>query len=384
MFRMLLVMVLAIGSLAEAQTTREQRIDGLFDVIDENAVGFDPSTSQFHMAAQALIYVGREDLFREFVEQAPFLDRSNDCPVTGTLADFRDTVIDGAAQTRIVIVNEAHTNARHRLLPAELASWLAPLGYRYFAAETFSAESLEMRSENEVLAGTGTYSFEPIFARSLRQIADLEYSFVAYEQRSDQRTGDHSDMVSRIHEREIAQTQNLIAAVFDHDPDARVLIHVGHAHVLERPHVGRDGSETRWFANRLAEATGIDPITIDQTECAADSTISFANGSETRKSGLVDHFIAHPPVEFERNRPTWRREIGDIDTDIPAEFLSDSERIIVEAHPAGGSTEEVAIDRLMLFPGEDIPLLLPPGRYDLRSWTADGLLGGPVEITVGE
>lgn len=384
MVRFGLVLALAISFLVEAQTTPEQRFRQFFDDITEEAVDLDPSTPEFHMAAQALIYVGREDLFRNYVERAPFLDHGDECPAIGTLAEFRETLVEEAARTRIVIVNEAHTNARHRLLPGILAEWLVPLGYQYFAAETFLAEGLERRPENAVTVGMGTYSFEPVFGRTLRQIEGMGYAFVAYEMTMEQRPEAEVFQADPVNTRETIQAANLVEFLAEH-PEARILIHVGHSHLFEAPQPGYQGRpESRWMANRVRELTGIDPVTISQTQCRSAVGTLVVDGRETRTAGFVDHFIGHPPLEFERNRPTWRREIGDIDTDIPAELLSESERIIVEAHPVGVSPEEVAIDRLMLLPGEDIPLLLPPGRYDLRSYTSEGLLAGPIEVSVGE
>ncbi len=51
--------------------------------------------------------------------------------------------------------------------------------------------------------------------------------------------------------------------------------------------------------------------------------------------------------------------------DIPKELLSDKTRVLIEARNTGEPPEAVPIDRVLLWPGETRPLLLPVGSYDL-------------------
>ncbi|WP_420433568.1 hypothetical protein [Hyphobacterium sp.] len=387
MFRIIGLVLVAMvePSAASAQWTAEQRLLSMFEWIPEDLDSLDPEDiSLYQRPIQGFGFVGREDIAESMLENAPSLTSTEACPERGTVADFLEQLEAEAADTRIVMLNESHFEPRHRLLVVQIAERLVEQGYEFFAAETFNIWVAEGRAPGSVPYNIGAYSYEPVYARMLRRIDELYLTTLAYEQTPEQVPENPETWEERINARETAQAANMMDALFDHDQDAKVIIFVGGGHLFEQPVNNEGREEVRWFGNRLAEATGVNHVTIYQTKCSSEGTTVWADGSETNISHQVDHFIAHPPVEFERNRPTWRREIGDIDTDIPAELLSESERVIVEAHPAGGSTEEVAIDRLMLFPGEDIPLLLPPGRYDVRSWTADGLLGGPVEISVGD
>ena len=45
-------------------------------------------------------------------------------------------IVDLAADTRIVIINEAHDRPQHREFIRRLATRLAPLGYTHFAGES--------------------------------------------------------------------------------------------------------------------------------------------------------------------------------------------------------------------------------------------------------
>jgi hypothetical protein len=379
-----LVLVLAIAPDAKAQWTAEQRLLSLFDQIPDQLDSIAADDPMLQMAAQMLTVVGREDLSVAAMTQSVGHREIALCPETNALDSFWESIIEDANRTQIVMINESHFEPRHRVIVGQLAERLIHEGYTYYAAETLQRSVYDDLFGGEIRFNSGSYSYEPIFARILRAIYASGFRLEAYEQLPGQHVENPPTYIDRIHAREIAQTENLIAAIFGHDADARVLIHVGHSHVMETPRPTRGEQEIRWFANRLAEATGIDPVTIEQTYCRSETVSTGADGSATSISGAVDYFIAHPAIEFDRNRPTWRREIGDVDTEIPTELRSDNQRVIVEAHPVGMPTEEVAIDRVMLWPDDDIPLLLPPGRYDLRSFTSEGLLAGPVEVTVSE
>jgi hypothetical protein len=41
----------------------------------------------------------------------------------------------------------------------------------------------------------------------------------------------------------------------------------------------------------------------------------------------------------------------------------------------------IPVERLMLYPGETLPLLLPEGEWVLTAWTEDGPLGEPVTVS---
>lgn len=380
----IVVLVLAFPSGASAQWTAEQQMLNLFEMIPEDLESLDPEDNSYQNPIQILNWVGREDIAEAMLENVPTLLRTESCPEVGTLPEFLELLVEDARQTQIVMLNESHFDPRHRRIALLIAERLAEEGYQFFAAETFNINVAEGRAIGSVPYNIGAYSYEPIYARMVRGVDQAGLATLAYEQRRDQVPENPETWEARINARETAQAANLMDALFDHDPAANIFIYVGGGHLYEEP-MSREGREdVRWFGNRLAEATGINPVTIMQSKCRSQGETTWVDGSQTSIAGQVDHFIAHPPLEFDRHRPTWRREIGDIDTEIPTALLSDNERIIIEAHPAGGDISEVAIDRLMVFPGEDIPLLLPPGRYDVRSWTAEGLLAGPIEVIVSE
>lgn len=124
-----------------------------------------------------------------------------------------------------------------------------------------------------------------------------------------------------------------------------------------------------WMAARLKAKTGIDPLTIDQTECESPSeTPSLAKLEDRMPPGAFDLVVAHPRKTFERGRPTWRLASGAQLVDLPAQLADRTARMIVEARFADEPADAVPVDRLLLWPGESIPLVLPPGEFRVSAY----------------
>jgi hypothetical protein len=343
--------------------------------------GWRPEGMEGAVAMQMLPLAGREDLVARF---APGAFRHASCPplagepLAELAADARDA--------QIVIVNEAHDQPLHRWVIRELGLALADR-FDVFAAETFVHEEIDERESGRISDRLGSYADEPIFGRELRALDRAGYRFVAYEIRAGQRAAQDAPMVDRVVTREEAQAENLIAAVLTDEPDARIVVHVGYSHALEAA-VNNFEREIEWFAARLKRKTGIDLLTISQTHCSLDEQggnawdgLRLADGAgAVEREGAIDRFLAHPPLQFEAGRPAWRRAVGDVEVPVPEALRSDDQRVIVEARAPQEAFDEVPVDRLLLYPGESLPLLLPPGRWRLTAWTGDGALGDPVVV----
>lgn len=325
-------------------------------------------------------FVGREQFYME--KQIASLPEC--APLK---ADPLKLIAQRAQQTNIVIINENHSSPLDRHFVSQVLKILRRQGYAIYAAETFT------RFENiihpEVLGSDGWYSNEPTFGQTIRIAKGLGYSLVAYEETQAQRkagppdTPNSSQGSSR---REQSQTDNLMSGIFMSHPDAKVIIHVGHGHVRERTQAGDQGFVA--MAQRLKMATDKDPLTISQTSCRSATGRDVIAESFQRPDGAtgefpVDLYIGHPIPVFTDGRPEWRRQIGQKSVAVPREFLDRPERVIVEARPLKASLATVPVDRVLLFPGEHLPLLLPPGRYRVDGFGESGRLDqAPVSITV--
>lgn len=313
--------------------------------------------------------------------------------------DAIEAIIEAARNTRIVILNEAHNVSGHRAFAAKVMRALRPLGYDWFAAETFTPPQPEpyvriggYARGAPFLASYGYYTRDPVFAETVREAARLGYRFSDYEQRFDQGAPDDADGATQIATREEAQADNLIANVLSAHPEARVFVFVGYSHAMEK--AGRGGT---WFAARLKAKTGVDPLTIEQSmnwpaiapendaphvaavlaRFAPEAPIVVAKGGESIASpnyaGQMDLSVFHPRMAPVAGRPGWlavdpeRRRVA-----IKVPPLD--ERVLIQALPMGEGTAGPPSDHYLLQPGaSEATFFLHPGRYFFRQETASGI-----------
>ena len=285
-----------------------------------------------------------------------------------------DAIVARADRHRVVIINESHSVTRHRELIRQLLPRLRALGFTTYAAETFAHgdEGTDpvalFAAKPWVNQNEGYYLREPVFGRLVRQAKGLGYRLAAYEERSSQSAPEGAGRGERIRARETAQAENLAAIVAQMAPEERLVVHVGYSHASEVP-VSRDGgSSDTWMAARLKALTGIDPLTLSQTVCShPDEEPFLAQSPDDAPPGVFDLVVSHPVAMFREYRTRWRRDGPDIAVEIPQALRPTSQPVVIEAFAAGDPMDAVPIDRVYAEPGEDVPLLLPPGDYTVRA-----------------
>lgn len=312
--------------------------------------------------AQMLPAVGREDIQMTMEDR---LMLAGTCPLANEQnVTALDHIVELAGKTSIVIVNEAHDFPWHREFVAKIATRLRIEGYEYFAAEDFALNINDHPNEAFARLDSGFYSAEPVYGSLIRVVKKLDYILVPYEHKRSRDSGTDETMAERVTSREEGQANNLIARIFEKNADAKVLIYVGTSHAAEVPIPFFNHSMMSWMAARLKEKTGIDPLTIDQVYCQSSTDdIQLAQATDRMPAGTFDVAVAFPAVTFSRGRAEWRLASGVKLVELPAELGTITERVIVEARFADEPIEAVPVDRLLLAPGEDVPLLLPPGQF---------------------
>lgn len=324
----------------------------------------DPAQLANEMNHQPLAHFGRSDLFAAY---SGFHSRQT-CSRDETILSRAD-LLARAAQTRVVIINEAHSAPWHRATTADLLGSLRELGFTHFAAETFARQGpggedpIETSTAAYARRGEGTY-FEPVFGMLVREAKALGYQMVAYEEPHDASTFD-LPRKEQIRRREAAQAAEL-ARLLEADPDARILVHVGHGHVREEPVDQGDGTSEKWMAARLKDATGIDPLTISQTNCsgAAGSGNRIIEVPEDIRGDVgVDLSIETAPEDDFRVRPEGAMEVR-----IPPSWRTGDGWTLVEARRADEPDDAIPVDHLAVHATEtDTKVLyLPPGEYRIR------------------
>jgi hypothetical protein len=335
---------------------------------------------------QQLAMVGRDDLIVDLLYSPATRPPCEPLRRSGKIVDPLSEIIARAkASGRIVMLNEAHDDAQTRVLIMQVMKPLHDLGFSVYAAETFM-RSVGSRSPRWPLLTDGFYSYEPTFGEVLRLARRLDFEFVPYEADAPPKAPE-TDVAARIAERETIQSSNIMNRILVPKPRAKVFIHVGHHHLIEEPvKRGRLGGENRWMANRLKEASGIDPFTVDQTtfQSPIDQPVVCAlNSDADKKRALaVDLTVGLPKPIMANHRPNWRRALGQIDVPIPNSLLKTSAWSIVEARYASEPAEAIPADRVLLVRGENLPLLLKPGKYRVETWTRETGWSAAVEVLV--
>ncbi len=224
-----------------------------------------------------------------------------------------DYIANKAKTEKIIIINEAHQQPMHRVFTESLLQSLYDNGFRYIGLETISYffDTLYNVRKYPTLA-TGVYSKEPQYGNLIRRALEIGYIVFPYEK---QGTTDRN-------QREIQQANN-INKILLKDSTAKILIHCGFGHVCESYF-----SKTIEYvmAGRLKNLTGIDPLTINQTELTESGNPDFENPyykqinldydavfvdstGQTfygnRRYKRVDMVVYHPRTKWIYGRPNW-------------------------------------------------------------------------------
>lgn len=326
-------------------------------------------------------------------------------------ANAADVITELASDRRTVLVNEAHHDAHTRQLTLALLPRLRALGFNYFAAEVLVDEDAALMQRGYPTMTSGTeYLREPSYGDIVRMALKLGYTVVSY----DVDRGTTQD-------RETGQASNLYKKVFAKDPNARLFIHAGYAHIDKAK--GRLGS-TIPMAMQLQKLTGIEPLSVDQTqfreqipsepdayqqlikEFSPDSPVVLVNRT-TRKPwsaqpDLYDVNVILPPtgqgaVESGYTQPativhdmvrTQSMLAHYVNTQRPEWLTLHNERFpytintalckvttpcVVDAHYIDESNDAIAADRYAFIQGDTASkLYLRPGSYRLRAWDIRG------------
>jgi hypothetical protein len=162
-----------------------------------------------------------------------------------------DVILEMAKDRKAVFFNEAHSAPITRTLTIQLLAKLREMGFNYFAAETLYDTDKNLNTRKYPNAETGFYTNEPLYGEMVRTALRLGYKVVAYDAEN-AGVGDP---------RERAGAQNLVDRVLKKDPNARLVVNAGFAHVQKSgKYLG--GTSMGDFFHRIS---GIDPLTIEQT-----------------------------------------------------------------------------------------------------------------------
>lgn len=304
-----------------------------------------------------------------------------------------ETIRAAADGHRVVMINEAHNVSRNRAFTTELISALHEDGFTIFAAEGFNTGTAALMEEHGYPQhGMSAYIQDPFFAGMMREAHRLGMTLAYYEEQPEQSCLPECTANERSQGRELNQARNL-AAVVEENPDARIIVHVGYAHLAE---TANEYTGNLLMGGHFARLTGLDPLTIDQfrgtprvmpshdQEMAflsenypiSEPTIYYdVSGEPYRLADYADLTVIHPTLPDIYGRPGWIGMSGYRHPyQISSAELPDVRPIVLMAHMEGEPDEAIPVDQLIVEAGDAGPttLMLPIGRYRLSAQQLDG------------
>lgn len=225
----------------------------------------------------------------------------------------QDRILAEAKNRRLLILNEAHYMAPHRLFVLSMLKELRAMGYTHLGLEALNHDDSLLNQRKYAVTQTGLYTHEPAFGRLIREALELGFVLFAYEQR-------FNDSLQQQQGRELAQAMN-VKMVMDASPKARIVLLCGYDHAVEDTLRGFMGLP---MAGQLKQLTGEDPFTVDQTALSeyhvvgsryrklmdltysalfVDSVGQYFNSANPAKR--IDCHVYHPNTVYVKNRPSW-------------------------------------------------------------------------------
>ena len=321
-----------------------------------------------------------------------------------------DAILALTKDRKVVFFNEAHSAPITRTLTVELLPKLREQGFNYFAAETLYETDKDLNKRGYPTEKSGFYTNEPLYGEMVRTALKLGFKVIAYDVEN-AGVGDA---------RERAGADSLYSQALKKDPNARLIVNAGFAHIQKSGKYLGGSSMVEFFR----KISGIDPLCIEQTmmiqhartdqdhpyylalpHTAAPSHPSiYVDGAGkpwTLKPGEYDVSVVFPPQESENGRPSWAALDGlRVRYPITADLCRGVVPCLVEARYANEGEDAIPADRARLAPRDDAglsdrlsivvshdatqsELYLRPGNYRLSATDVHGRVLFTRDQTIG-
>lgn len=285
-----------------------------------------------------------------------------------TPVNARDYIVDRASREEMIIINEAHHNASHRAFASSLLQGLYDRGYRYLGVETLANDSLNTTKFANL--NSGFYSKEPEFGNFLYQALKIGFKLFPYDAEGNGK------------EREIGEAKN-IYEFMQKNKEGKYLIYCGYQHAYKGVHKSWEKTMTE----RLMDLTGLNPLTIDQTQFSEkgfpkynepllrlvkntvpvilkDKDQVVYNGED--KELFTDIKIIHPITQYKKGRPGWMLTENRKWYEVPASQVPEYPVLVMAYRKGEFEREGIPADIIELNDSKDTRfLILNKGNYDI-------------------
>ncbi len=288
--------------------------------------------------------------------------------------DAKEYILNRSKNEKLIIINEAHNNSRHRVFTTSLLKGLYKNGYRFLGMEMLLDTLINQRKFPVLDSGT-MYIQESQSANLIKEALGIGFTLFNYEYKWVKgKTGK---------DREREQSEN-IATIMAQNPNAKFLIHCGYDHLNE----GIPGIK-EWekaMAARVHDLTGINPFTIDQIPGSEKGDLKFntpfikmanikkpsimVNAQGEAYKGKInneraDCSIIYPVSTYTNERPDWLNLDGQRKTfHIPANSITEYPVLVMAYRNNELEQEGIPADAVEITnKDQKVDLILSKGDY---------------------
>jgi hypothetical protein len=352
------------------------------------AAGFD----SIQTLAATLAKLGRDDEVRQMALRRPSASSKVAAEeLKLTVVPWKSAIKDIAAHHRIVMVMEAHTISKDREFVGATLPMFKEAGFTHYAVEAISRFDVSLAERGYPNKFTGLYTADPKFGNALRRALDLKFTVLGY------------DFRFTTHDEREEYAASRLAKLFESDPQAKLVVHAGHSHVLKyKTALGED-----WLAALLWKKTGIEPFTIWQW-CSgrhAGDYEKIVKVLKARGVSLDEPVLLMPPPAFDCGLWDSPYDLAAVDAIVlhpPDESAAPAKRtvlfpdgmqrvagrwtakvwpVVISAYKKGEPVSAIPLDQIMLRQGETDFVLWIPGaaEYEIRVFDSSRLLKARID-----
>lgn len=308
--------------------------------------------------APILQAMGRDDL----VMRAPGDSGEVACPQRWV--DPVELISKAASGARALILETDRSAPEQLAFVQDIAARLATDGFTAYADDGLAFDPGHAQGTDAPLITEGLAMRDPMHGRVVREAKQrglqLVDAGVWWSGPAELAALSNSERLTRRH----AALAEQAARVFWRTPDVHAILHA------------EQGEESGTLAREFQQLTGYRPVTVAFVQCTETSDPPAFLPLHYERADIV---IALPRPELTNGR---LMSGADARVPVPSAFLASGESVLVEARRVGDPVLAVPEDRLMLLPGDRLPLRLPPGSYRIEAWTEEGPVDAPVSMTV--
>lgn len=282
-----------------------------------------------------------------------------------------------ARGSRIVIIETERHVPEQTAFAEEIVAQLAADGFNVYADDGLTLGPGGAGHPEVLLVSEGLVTRDPGHGRLLREVKrngmQLVDAGVWWTSAAELAALSPAEQAAR---RQEALANQVTRRVFDRNPAARVIFYT------ER---SGDSAASASLKDDVARLTGHEPLLIALTGCRQSNVdpaflSSYGEGQMPHRDAEL--VFAIPRAAMKAGRQTAGRRAGEHVVPVPAELMKPDTPVLIEARRTGDPDLAVPEDRLILLPGESLPLILQPGDYRIEAWTRGGRISGPVMATV--